>query len=613
MFAFLISKKSSFIMLLCLCVVACDDSSSNNETSHPPVITSAASISVTENSTDVMIVTASDIDGDIVSFNITGGDDQSLFNIDSSDGALAFNSAPDYESPSDSDGNNNYSVQISAFDGRYTVSQTIAVNVTDVSETGFGLTARPSNVSCSIPNPPVTSSSFTLAQVFSSLSFNDPVALRQSPTNSERWYVIEQFGFIRTFLSGDNSSTIFANLTDRVANYGEMGLLGMAFHPDFANNHYVYVYYSSDSTGLQSKISRFTATSDTQLNVNSELVILTVNQPYQNHNGGNILFGPDGYLYIGLGDGGSSGDPNNYAQNIDSLLGKMLRIDVDNPANGNEYSSPVSNPYSGSTPGRDEIFALGLRNPWRWSFDRLTGQIVLGDVGQGEWEEIDIIVNGGNYGWRCFEGDADYNTSGCSARTSYIFPIHAYDHNVGFSVTGGYVYRGSITSLYGKYIFSDYGTGPIWVMDDPYGTPSVSELISNTTTNAMFVSSFAEDVDGELYVVSYGDGRIYRIETDTGIPSGTFPTLLSQTGCVNPADPTQMAEGVIPYEINAPFWSDGADKDRWFAIPDNTTITVELNHDWSFPNNSVTIKNFSLNNQLVETRLLVKHNDGSWA
>ena len=579
-----------------------------------PVFTSGNAFAVAENTIAVGIVAASDPDGGIVSFNISGGTDQAHFNIDSSSGALIFNNAPDYELPADNDGNNSYILQVSADDGVHTINQTITVNVSDLNESNYGLTSRPLNISCSIPQPPATSSLLALTRAFSSLSFNKPVALRQSPTNTDRWYVLEQEGVIRTFLSGDSSSTVFANLTGPVSYYGEMGLLGIAFHPDFVSNGYIYLYYSGNDNGApthhESRISRFTLTSETQLDISSEQVILRVGQPYDNHNGGNILFGPDGYLYIGLGDGGNGGDPNNNAQNINTLLGKMLRIDVDNPAGGNQYSSPATNPYVGIS-GLDEIFAIGLRNPWRWSFDRTGGQLIAGDVGQGSWEEIDIITNDGNYGWRCYEGNEVFDSSCSITQTP---PIHAYDHSVGFSVTGGYVYRGSaIPSLVGSYVFSDYGTGPIWVMTDPYGTPSVNELISNSTTNATFASSFAEDNNGELYVLSFTDGSIYRIEPDTGIPSGSFPTLLSETGCVNPADPTQMAQGMIPYEINAPFWSDGIVKDRWFAVPDGSTITVENNGDWSFPNNSVTVKNFRLNNKLIETRLLVKHDDGSWA
>lgn len=611
-----------FLHSLCLLLLACTSSSENpgSGSNQAPVISSAASVSMGENTTSVLVVSATDGDGDTLTYSITGGDDRSAFTINSVSGELAFNNAPDFESPTDVGGNNVYLVQVSVSDSINTVNQVLTVTVTDVVESAWGLNSRPSNSGCSLPNPPPASTTLVLKRVFPALSFSSPVALRQSPTNGNRWYVLEQGGVIRTFLAGDSSSTVFADLTDRVVKVdGEMGLLGMAFHPNFSSNGYIYLYYSAGdsdpATHHESRISRFSITNESQLDVNSELVIMRVGQPFSNHNGGNILFGPDGYLYIGLGDGGSGGDPNDNAQNINSLLGKMLRIDVDNPAdpgNGVYYSSPAGNPYVGVS-GRDEIYALGLRNPWRWSFDRGTGKLVAGDVGQGAWEEIDIITLGGNYGWRCYEGNVAYNTSsGCN--DSYIFPIYAYDHNTGISVTGGYVYRGSaIPSLVGKYVFSDYGTGPVWAITDPYGSASVSELINNTTTNGMYISSFTEDADGELYVVSYLDGFIYRIEPDTGIAPGAFPTMLSDTGCVNPADPTQMAEGVIPYEINAPFWSDGAVKDRWFAIPDGTTITVDLNGDFVFPDNSVAIKNFRINNKLVETRLLVKHADGSWA
>ncbi len=475
-----------------------------------------------------------------------------------------------------------------------------------------GLLTRPANPGCEIPDPPDGTTAVTLQRVFSNLSFSAPVLLKQSPNNADRWYVVEQGGIIRTFLSNDLSATIFADISGQVLNAGEQGLLGMAFHPDFATNKYLYVYYSANSP-RRSVISRFTANDDLTIDASSELVILEVAQPYSNHNGGYIEFGADGYLYIGLGDGGSGGDPDNYAQDPNTLLGSMLRIDVDNPADPGvqEYSNPADNPYVGSS-SLDEIYAIGLRNPWRWSFDRLTGDLVLGDVGQGALEEVDVIVNGGNYGWRCYEGTAAYNTSGCS--DSYIPPIFEYGRSQGRSITGGFVYRGSlIPSLVGSYVFSDYYPSPIWALSNPYSSPAVSDLIDDTTTAGSYISAFAEDADGELYAVSRVDGLIYKLVPDTTAPVSSFPTLLSQTGCVEASDPTQMAEGLIPYQINAPFWSDGADKSRYFAIPDDATITIEADGEWSFPNNSVTVKNFRLNDKLVETRLLVRHRDGSWA
>lgn len=479
----------------------------------------------------------------------------------------------------------------------------------------YGLTQRPVNVGCAIPEAASTATSVVLSRVFNSLSFNNPVVLRQSPIDTNRWYIAEQNGNIKTFLANDTVATLFADLTGRVTYSGEMGLLGFAFHPNYAANGYVYVYYSSQVSGHKSIISRFTAISDMQLDLASEQIILQIDQPYSNHNGGNILFGPDGYLYIGLGDGGSGGDPDDHAQNINSLLGKMLRIDVDKPAdpvNQVYYSSPADNPYVGQA-GADEIYALGLRNPWRWSFDKVTDQLVAGDVGQNNWEEVDVIIKGGNYGWRCYEGNHIYDlSSGCTA--DYISPIHEYDHSDGFSITGGYVYRGSaIPALVGTYLFSDFYPGPIWGLTDPYGTPSLIDVVNNSTTDASYISSFAEDADGELYVLSHGNGYVYRIESATGVSSTAFPTLLSQTGCVDAADATRMAQGLIPYDVNAAFWSDGAVKDRWFAIPDGTTITIDLDGEWIFPDNSVLVKNFRLANKLVESRLLVKHLDGNWA
>lgn len=350
-------------------------------------------------------------------------------------------------------------------------------------------------------------SSIKLTRVFPGLDVDNPVVLRQHPGDSTRWYVVQQNGIIKTFSGSSGSATVALDISSKVSRRGgEMGLLGFDFHPEFASNNYIYVYYSRlNADQHQSVVSRFTMTSDTVIDTGSETILMVIDQPFDNHNGGNILFGPDGYLYIGTGDGGSAGDPEDHAQDTDSLLGKMLRIDVDS---GSPYAIPADNPFVGK-PGLDEIYALGLRNPWRWSFDRLNGDLILGDVGQNHYEEVDYIVKGGNYGWRCYEGNSEYNTSGCAASGSYIKPIYVYDHNNGISISGGYVYRGSaISSLYGTYVFSDYGPGPVWGLAAPAGTPAISELTSLTG----YISSFAEDGDGELYIISYLDGAIYKIE-----------------------------------------------------------------------------------------------------
>jgi len=591
----------------------------NNVNDNAPVIISPSSISIDENLSNVISILIDDPDFDnrpipifVQTYEITNGVDQANFAIDNATGAVSFVNPPDFENPTDSDSNNIYLFEVTVTDGAFMVSQSIAVTVNDVNEAQFGLTSRPSNTTCVLPDSPGLSTNIALNRVFTNLSFNRPVALRQSPTNSARWYLVEQNGVIRSFLEDDSNSTVFADLTARVSNSGnEMGLLGMAFHPNFANNNFVYLYYSTagGSQDHQTIISRFTATNATILDVNSEFELMRIDQPFSNHNGGNILFGPDGYLYIGMGDGGSGGDPQNNGQNLFSLLGKMLRINVDGAAGGNNYAIPADNPFVGID-GWDEIFALGLRNPWRWSFDRTSGLLYAGDVGQNQWEEVDIITNGGNYGWRCYEGNNIFNTSGCQAQNSYDAPIHEYNHNTGFSITGGYVYRGSaIPGLNGTYIYSDFGSGPIWGIANPAGSnPVNSELISAS----FFISSFAEDNEGEIYVLNFSNGQIFKIEPATGGGVGNFPDLLSETGCIDSNVPLTMAPGLIPYDINAPFWSDGADKDRWMALADGTEITIEANGDWTYPANSVLVKNFELNGRRIETRLLARHADGSW-
>jgi len=597
--------------------IACGGSSGGNggnggTTNRAPVFTSSAVVSVQENESNVLSVTATDADGDSLTFSLSGGADQSLFSIDSNSGLLTFISPPDFEVPADSDTNNIYLVDVSVSDSVASAQQSLEITVTDVNESSFGLSERPSNLNCVLPDPPDLSSSITLNRVFTDLNFSSPIALRQSPTIADRWYVVEQAGMIETFLSNDSNSIVFADLRSLVSSTGnEMGLLGMAFHPDFINNNYVYVYYSASggSEHHQSVISRFTATNATTLDLTSEFEIMRIDQPYSNHNGGNILFGSDGFLYIGLGDGGSGGDPDNYAQNNSSLLGKMLRIHVDETANGNNYSIPADNPFVGNS-GLDEIYATGLRNPWRWSFDRQTGELYAGDVGQNQIEEISIIENGGNYGWRCYEGNNPFNTNGCQPQNTYDAPIYEYSHNEGFSITGGYVYRGNaIPGLNGTYIYTDYGSGPIWGLSNPTSNNPVNEVL---TTSSFFISSFAEDSDGELYVLDFSNGHVYRIDPATGNGTGSFPDLLSETGCIDSNNPLSMESGLIPYTLNAPFWSDGIIKTRWLALEDNSHIRIESSGDWDFPNNSVLVKNFDLNGKRIETRLLVRHADGSW-
>lgn len=457
---------------------------------------------------------------------------------------------------------------------------------------------------------------------FTSLSFTSPLALLQAPGDNARWFVIQQGGIVRQF-SGTSpaSASTFIDITSRVRSGGEMGLLGMAFHPNFPTDNRVFLSYTTGNP-LVSRISVFTSNDGgATLDAASESILMTIDQPQTNHNGGHIAFGPDGYLYMGFGDGGSGGDPHGdrgNGQRLTILLGKLLRVDIDGAA---PYTIPPSNPFAGNAvcpaAGRasgecPEIYAYGFRNPWRWNFDRDNGDLWLADVGQGEWEEVNQVSIGGNYGWRCREGAHDFNTSGtpgCSAST-LIDPVTEYNHALGNSITGGYVYRGSQnTSLAGRYLFGDFGSGRIWAwLAENAAQPREPTQLLESGLN---IASFGQGNDGELYVVNYG-GTLHRINFEASAGVGTAPRSLSDTGCVSASDPKQPASGLIPYAINAPFWSDGADKERWMALPDGQNISVQTDGDWNFPSGTVLVKNFRIASRLIETRLFMRHPDGVW-
>lgn len=349
---------------------------------------------------------------------------------------------------------------------------------------------------------------------FPNLSFQQPVDIQNAGDGSNRLFVLEQRGVILVFQNNQNTSTkkVFLDLSDKVKNGGELGLLGLAFHPDYKNNGYFFVNYTTDKP-LRSVVSRFKVSADDpdKADRNSELILFKVNQPYSNHNGGQTSFGPDGYLYISFGDGGSAGDPQNNAQNNTTLLGKILRIDVDKKEGSRNYAIPSDNPFKGNRSGfREEIYAFGLRNVWRFSFDFPTKQLWAADVGQNLWEEINLIVKGGNYGWRCYEGLHTYNTSGCDA-TNYIKPIWEYGHNSdgGYSITGGFVYRGrNASELSGKYIYADYVSGNIWALELQGSNVKNSLLFKE----AHSVSTFGIDENKELYFANYSSGRIYKFK-----------------------------------------------------------------------------------------------------
>jgi glucose/arabinose dehydrogenase len=347
-----------------------------------------------------------------------------------------------------------------------------------------------------------------------------PVFVTNAHDGSNRLFIVEQAGTIKVLQPGSSTPTVFLNISTLVLSGGERGLLGLAFHPQYHDNRRFFVYYTRQTDGAIRIAEYQTSVADPNVADLTETPILTIPHPGQsNHNGGMIEFGPDGFLYAGTGDGGSANDPPNNAQNINVLLGKILRIDIDHPAGGLPYSSPTSNPFVG-IPGADEIYSFGVRNPWRYSFDRGTSKLYLGDVGQGAREEVDIVTLGGNYGWKIMEGsicNPNINNGQCTPPPDHIPPISEYTHSAGrCSITGGYVYRGVRSSLpTGAYIFADYCTGEIFLMQNGLNT---SPLLLDTSFN---ISSFGQDESGEIYVVAIG-GSLSRIVNPSPPPRHTI-------------------------------------------------------------------------------------------
>jgi glucose/arabinose dehydrogenase len=358
------------------------------------------------------------------------------------------------------------------------------------------------------------SKGYNLSQAFPSLTFEMPVELTSSYDNSNRIFVVEQKGRIMTFPNQADVKTasVFLDIVKKVDSGGEKGLLGLAFHPNFENTGYFYVNYTR-SNPLETVISRFKVDRPNAgfANASTEEILLRFSQPFSNHNGGKIAFGKDGYLYISVGDGGSGGDPQNNGQNLKSLLGKILRIDVNTSSGKKKYGIPVDNPFRGNDKGyREEIFAYGMRNAWRFNFDEDTGWLWAGDVGQNAIEEIDIIEKGGNYGWRIMEGQECFKPRNCR-QENLTMPIWSYHQggSTGRSVTGGFVCRDrDLTGLYGKYIYGDFVSGNIWALTFSGKKAVKNELITNLSDG---LSSFGEDAGKNLYVLGYSTGKAYKI------------------------------------------------------------------------------------------------------
>jgi glucose/arabinose dehydrogenase len=379
-------------------------------------------------------------------------------------------------------------------------------------------------------------SNLTLQQF--ATNFNDPVDLTHA--GDERIFVLEKGGTIQIMdQQGSHTLAPFLDISPIVNAFAnERGLLGLAFHPDYKTNGYFYVNYNVGNGSTV--IARYTvsATDPNVADPSSQMIVMTISQPYSNHNGGCIKFGPDGYLYIGMGDGGSAGDPGNRSQDGTELLGKMLRIDVDG---GTPYGIPASNPYVGNASIEDEIWAIGLRNPWRFSFDRTTGDLWIGDVGQNAWEEIDYWAATNtaapNFGWRCYEGNVTYNTSAnCGAMSSYDYPVFVYSNNGssnnGCSVTGGMVYRGPrYANLWGMYLFADYCSGRFWYTMPNGGGGWITNQFANLA-NFEFVG-FGSDLYNQMYVMGINTGSIYKVADTTCTPVARIDGPSSVSTCDN--------------------------------------------------------------------------------
>ncbi len=366
-----------------------------------------------------------------------------------------------------------------------------------------------------------------ITRLFPNLPLRRPVQAVQAPGDDAHLFVLEQAGrVLRLDLRQPDTAQpeVWMDIREQVNDRGnEEGLLSIAFHPQFQTNRQFFLYYTASSP-RRSELTRFTVDAAGRPDIASAKVLLEVGQPYSNHNGGTVLFGPDGMLYLSLGDGGAANDPHGHGQNLGSLLGKILRLDVDHPAQGRPYGIPADNPFVGTKDARPEVWAYGLRNVWRMSFDRADGRLYAGDVGQNEWEEVDRIEKGGNYGWNPREGRHAFPGKPGAFGHDYLEPIAEYRHSDGVSVTGGFVYRGKrLPSLQGVYLYADYAFGTIWGLRCNGAESGAPSVVWKRGANRSMWSSFGELNDGELVLCAFdggesGPGSLWRIDGAEGSP-----------------------------------------------------------------------------------------------
>jgi len=500
----------------------------------------------------------------------------------------------------------------------------------------YGLSQRVPLAALGFPPSNPQPAPLTKSQAFAGLgTFDHPIYFHGIPDPTDPgaagWnFVVEQLGRIWVFRNDDavTQKHVLIDLRESqggpvTGNLGEEGLLGFCLDPDFETNGRFYVHYSAESP-RRSVIARYAASLPLAFPPSAssatQAVILEVGQPASNHNAGMLEFGPDQMLYVSLGDGGGGNDTYGNGQNLGTLLGSMLRIDVRNPPPGQPYGIPGDNPFVAVNGARGEIWAYGLRNPWRWSFDRMMGTLWCADVGQGAREEVDVIEAGENLGWPVYEGFASHLNPGGLPPSAFKSPVHDYPRSVGTTIVGGYVYRGpSMPSVVGAYFYGDYNSERVFAL-----VHDGVQVISNVEVQSVdSVASFGEDEDAELYAVSRGtsagQGRLYRFaEAGGGNPPPPFPQTLSQTLLFTDLSTLAPAAGLVEYDVASPLWSDGATKRRWIGLPGVSRILFHPTDPWQFPTGTVVVKHFDLELQVgnpssarrIETRVLIHDPDG---
>ena len=487
----------------------------------------------------------------------------------------------------------------------------------DVAEAGplrapFGLDVRPPNPTCKAPARPKKSGrEVRFTQVFQGAGLTSPMVLAQIPGDRTRFFAAELGGNIVSFAAQNpTAKTVVGRVPGEVYTEGECGLLGMAFHPRFAQNGYVYLSYVRETPAfeLESLVVRMQSPDNGATFGNPVVILGPYPEMAANHKGGDLHFGNDGFLYASFGDGGGLADPFGNGQSRFGHFSKILRIDVDSAF---PYAIPDGNPFKAGG-GEPATFAYGFRNPYRFSIDPVTGDVWTGDVGEADWEEVDKVVAGGNYGWSLREGAHCFPPGSSCNQGGLVDPYWEYGRDTGVCLIGGPIYRGTkMPDLVGSYLGADCAYTNVFTLSPDPVTGAPVYTRHNPEGPGYNWLGFSEDLDHEVYLMSY-DSRVYALDQGPGTPGVSFPEKLSQTGCFDAADPKSPVAAMIPYAPVAPFFSDDADKERFFAIPDGTTIGIGPDGDFDFPNGTVLAKHFRVAGRLVETRLFVRHDDGEW-